>query len=203
VPRIARVVGIGLAAVWTYWIVAAVSTTKGRIAWSRELRIRAVVVVVALLVLRVGAVRAGSLDADPWRAGLGLLRVALALGFARWARLHIGRNGGGPMSRKDDPEVVDRGPYRLVRRPIDAGILLGWLGTTVDLHWFWIVVAVLAGISFVHRGARGGTSSPSRHGSVRAAPGSASSFRPRWVPGTRTRIPGGRGAPLRRRPPCP
>jgi hypothetical protein len=40
---------VGWAAFWLYWILAAFSMKKGRIAWSRELRIRVVIVVVAIL----------------------------------------------------------------------------------------------------------------------------------------------------------
>lgn len=120
--------GIGWAAFWLYWLVAAFSMKKGHVAWSRELRIRAVLVVLALLLLRLGALRGGGLNSDPWRVGVGLVLFVLGLGFAIWARLHIGRNWGTPMSQKDDPELVTSGPYRLVRHPISAGILLAGVG---------------------------------------------------------------------------
>jgi protein-S-isoprenylcysteine O-methyltransferase Ste14 len=43
------------------------------------------------------------------------------LGFAIWARVHIGRNWGTPMTQKDEPELVTSGPYHLVRHPIYSG----------------------------------------------------------------------------------
>jgi protein-S-isoprenylcysteine O-methyltransferase Ste14 len=138
--------GIGWVAFWIYWLVAAFSMKRGHVPWSRELGIRAVVVVLAILLLRVGALRGGRLNSDPWRAGLGLFLFALGLGFAVWARLHIGRNWGSPMSKKDEPELVTSGPYGLVRHPIYSGILLAGVGTAVALSWFWIIAMVLAGV---------------------------------------------------------
>jgi len=47
------VFAVGWAAFWLYWIVAALSTKKGRVPWSRELRIRAVIVVVVIALVRL------------------------------------------------------------------------------------------------------------------------------------------------------
>jgi protein-S-isoprenylcysteine O-methyltransferase Ste14 len=144
------VFAIGWAAFWTYWLVAALSMKRGRVAWSRELRIRAVIVVLVILLLRLGAFRNNGLNSDPWRAGLGLVLLAVGLGFAIWARLHIGRNWGTPMSQKDDPELVTSGPYRLVRHPIYSGVLVAGVGTAVALSWAWLVAVALAGVYFVY-----------------------------------------------------
>jgi len=138
------------AAFWTYWLVAAFSMKRGRIAWSRELRIRAVIVVLAVLFIRSGAFRNHGLNSNPWRAGLGLVLFAVGLGFAIWARVHIGRNWGTPMSRKDDPELVTGGPYRFVRHPIYSGVLAAGVGTAVALSWAWLIVVALAGVYFVY-----------------------------------------------------
>jgi protein-S-isoprenylcysteine O-methyltransferase Ste14 len=144
------VFAIGWVAFWIYWLAAAFSMKRGRVPWSRELRVRAVVVVLWILLSRVGAFRGGGLNSDPWRAGLGLLLFALGLGFAIWIRLHIGRNWGTPMSQKDDPELVTSGPYGLVRHPIDSGVLLAGVGTAVALSRLWLIAMVLAGIYFVY-----------------------------------------------------
>jgi hypothetical protein len=40
-----------------YWLVAAFSMKRGRVPWSRELGIRAVVVVLVILLIRWGALR--------------------------------------------------------------------------------------------------------------------------------------------------
>jgi protein-S-isoprenylcysteine O-methyltransferase Ste14 len=150
VHAVELVFAIGWAAFWIYWLVAAISTKRGHVSWSRELRIRAVVFVGAILLVRFGAFKHHGLNADPWRAGLGLFLFTLGLGFAIWARLNIGRNWGTPMSKKDEPELVTSGPYRLVRHPIYSGILVAGTGTAVTLSWMWLIVVALAGVYFIY-----------------------------------------------------
>ena len=144
------VFAVGWAAFWLYWIVAAFSTKRGRIPWSRELRIRAVIVVVAIVAVRLGAFRGHGHNSDLWRGGIGLALFALGLAFAIWARVNIGRNWGSPMTQKVDPELVTSGPYRLVRHPIYSGILVAGVGTAVALSWFWLAAVVLGAIYFVY-----------------------------------------------------
>src|SRR5262245_54676241 len=141
---------VGWAAFGLYWLVAALFTKRGRVPWSRELRIRAVIVVAAVLLVRLGAFRGHGLNTDPWRAGIGLVLFALGLGFAIWARIHIGRNWGTPMTQKDEPELVTSGPYHLVRHPIYSGILVASIGTAVALSWLWLTAVALAGIYFLY-----------------------------------------------------
>jgi protein-S-isoprenylcysteine O-methyltransferase Ste14 len=142
------VFAIGWAAFWTYWLVAAFSMKRGRLAWSRDLRIRAVLIVLAILLTHSGAFGNTGLNSDPWLAGLGLVLFAAGLGFAIWARVHIGRNWGTPMSQKNDPELVTSGPYHLVRHPIYSGVLVAGVGTAVALSWGWLIAVALAGVYF-------------------------------------------------------
>src|SRR5581483_9645713 len=144
------VFAVGWAAFWLYWFAAAFSTKRGRVPWSRELRIRVVIVVVAVVLVRLGAFRGHRVNHDPWLAGVGLVLFALGLGFAIWARLHIGHNWGTPMAQKVEPELVTSGPYRLVRHPIYSGILAAGIGTVVALSWLWLGVVALAGIYFLY-----------------------------------------------------
>jgi protein-S-isoprenylcysteine O-methyltransferase Ste14 len=90
------------------------------------------------------------LNTDPWRAGLGLVLFGLGLGFAIWARVHIGRKWGTPMTRKDEPELVTSGPYHLVRHPIYSGILVASIGTAVALSWLWVIAVGLAGVYLLY-----------------------------------------------------
>ena len=144
------VFAIGWAAFWIYWLVAAFSMKRGHVPWARELRVRALIVVLAIVLSRFGAFRGHGLNTDPWRAVLGLILFALGLGFAIWARVHLGRNWGTPMSQKDDPELVTSGPYHLVRHPIYSGILIAGVGTAVALSLLWLIVVVLAGVYFLY-----------------------------------------------------
>jgi protein-S-isoprenylcysteine O-methyltransferase Ste14 len=138
-------------AFWLYWLVAAFSMKRGHVPWSRELAIRAVIVVVVILLVRLGAFRHGTtVNSDLWRAGFGLALFAVGLGFAIWARVHIGRNWGSPMTQKNEPELVTSGPYHLARHPIYSGIVLAGVGTAIALNWVWLTVAGLAAIYFVY-----------------------------------------------------
>jgi protein-S-isoprenylcysteine O-methyltransferase Ste14 len=144
------VFAVGWAAFWLYWIVAAFSMKRGRVPWSRALGIRAILVVAVIVLLRLGVFRRHGGNADPWRAAIGLVLFALGLGFAIWARRHIGRNWGTPMTQKDEPELVTSGPYRLVRHPIYSGILVAGLGTAVAMNWLWLIPVGLAGAYFIY-----------------------------------------------------
>lgn len=145
-----RVFEVGWAAFWLYWIVAAFSMKRGHIQWRREGRIRVVIVVVVVVLVRVGAFRHYGVSTDSVREGAGLALFALGLALAVWARVHIGRNWGGPMTQKDEPELVTSGPYRRVRHPIYSGILAAGIGTAVALSWSWLIAVGIAAIYFVY-----------------------------------------------------
>lgn len=145
-----RVFEVGWAAFWAYWLVAAISMRRGRVQWGREARIRAVLIVLVILLIRVGAFRGHGLTSDPAREAAGLALFAGGLLFAVWARVNIGRNWGTPMTQRDDPELVTSGPYRLVRHPIYSGILAAGAGTAVALSWWSLIAVALGGIYFVY-----------------------------------------------------
>lgn len=61
--------------------------------------------------------------------GVGL--TAAGLGFAVWARRHLGANWSGTVSIKQGHELVTSGPYALVRHPIYTGLLLAFAGSVL------------------------------------------------------------------------
>ncbi|TWP34571.1 methyltransferase family protein [Leekyejoonella antrihumi] len=155
-----RVVGlvvvVGWTAFWRYWArCRLLDEAGGRVRWSRAVRVRMVLVVVVIALVRLGVVQPGafrheSLRTGPWEAVAGLVLLAHGLGFAVWARVHIGRNWGTPMTQKTEPELVTSGPYRLVRNPIYSGIIVAGVGTAVALNWLWLIIVALPASYFIY-----------------------------------------------------
>jgi len=69
--------------------------------------------------------------------------------FAIWARLILGRNWSGVITLKEGHELIERGPYCVVRHPIYTGILAMLAGTAIALGYFGGFVGfLLAFVSF-------------------------------------------------------
>jgi protein-S-isoprenylcysteine O-methyltransferase Ste14 len=62
---------------------------------------------------------------------IGAVLTLVGLGFAVWARYHIGRNWSGVVTVKEDHMLIRSGPYAIVRHPIYTGLLLAFIGTAV------------------------------------------------------------------------
>jgi protein-S-isoprenylcysteine O-methyltransferase Ste14 len=59
----------------------------------------------------------------------GAILTVVGMLFSVWARLTLGRNWSGLVTIKQDHELIQRGPYHIVRHPIYTGMLVGMLGT--------------------------------------------------------------------------
>jgi protein-S-isoprenylcysteine O-methyltransferase Ste14 len=80
---------------------------------------------------------------------IGVILAGIGIGFALWARAHLGRNWGMPMSVKENPDLVMTGPYAFVRNPIYGGMIIAFLGTAVVFGLFWWVIFLSFGGYFV------------------------------------------------------
>jgi protein-S-isoprenylcysteine O-methyltransferase Ste14 len=133
---------------WVYWLISAIGAKEG----TRTRRTRPpglLIVVLAFVLLRI--FRANTLSVhDPIVQAAGLILFLAGLGLAVWARAHLGRNWGMPMTQKDEPELVTSGPYRLVRHPIYSGILLAMLGTSLATNVYWLIALAVIGAYFVY-----------------------------------------------------
>jgi protein-S-isoprenylcysteine O-methyltransferase Ste14 len=138
-------------AFWIYWLAAAATGTKaGRTRWGQFAGARVALVLVVLLLLRTSVFRGQRLTNGPWLQGIGLALFLSGLALAIWARRYLGRNWGMPMSEKENPELVTTGPYRRIRHPIYAGIVLAMIGTAVAISWYFLIIAAATGSYFVY-----------------------------------------------------
>jgi protein-S-isoprenylcysteine O-methyltransferase Ste14 len=129
---------------WVYWLGSAFGVKEGR-ASRRRIPLNGLTAIAVILLLRV--FRGGSLAVDsPVLAAIGAVVFASGIALAIWARVHLGRNWGMPMTQKAEPELVTSGPYRFVRHPIYSGLLAGLLGTALATNLIGlIIVAILGG----------------------------------------------------------
>jgi protein-S-isoprenylcysteine O-methyltransferase Ste14 len=67
---------------------------------------------------------------------IGAFLCLSGLLFAVWARLILGRNWSGVVTLKEGHELIERGPYRVVRHPIYTGILAMFAGTAIAMGYF-------------------------------------------------------------------
>jgi protein-S-isoprenylcysteine O-methyltransferase Ste14 len=150
------IIGIGWAAFWLYWLVAAFTAKASRGGWSRFAGARIVLIVLVAYFIRenwIGGGRSGVVH-SPALAGVGLALWAAGLGLAVWARLYIGRNWGMPMTRRENPELVTTGPYRYVRHPIYSGIILAFIGTALATTLAALIAAVVMAGVFIFSATR-------------------------------------------------
>ena len=69
-------------------------------------------------------------------AWIGAFLCVSGLVFALWARVILGRNWSGVITLKEGHELIERGPYRIVRHPIYTGILAMFSGTAIAMGYF-------------------------------------------------------------------
>lgn len=145
-PKIA--VAVAWVAFGAYWLVSATGAKKGTRHW-KGVRMRAVLAIAVVLLVRV--VHVGGLEVHGILVPiLGTVIVACGLGFAVWARIHLGRNWGMPMTTKAEPELITSGPYRFVRHPIYTGILTAVVGTALVTNLLVLGVALIVAVYFWH-----------------------------------------------------
>ena len=146
-------------ACWTIflvvWLLAAVSTRRSVYRERREQRRRySILLVIGYLLLINGRRLPYPLDIciiphTGTMAWTGAFLCIAGLAFSVWARATLGRNWSATVTLKEGHELIERGPYRLVRHPIYTGMMTMFLATVIVLgHLGGIVGAVLVFISF-------------------------------------------------------
>ena len=138
-----------------YWLIAAAdvkSTARSESAASRAAHLVPLAIAGVLLGARrlpIPFLYAHVFEPTAATFFLGAGIVAGGLAFAVWARAILGRNWSGTVTLKEGHELIERGPYRLVRHPIYTGLLAMFLATAIARgHLGGIVAVVLSFASF-------------------------------------------------------
>jgi protein-S-isoprenylcysteine O-methyltransferase Ste14 len=120
-----------------YWMLSAVrnKATQRREAWGSRLAhlvpLAAGGALIAWANPRWGALAWALWPPSPAAHRIGVALVSAGLGFAIWARVHLGSNWSGTVSVKQGHELIRSGPYAWVRHPIYTGLITALLGTTI------------------------------------------------------------------------
>jgi len=143
-------------AFFAFWLILAQFNKRAspnapwRTAWGVRLAVAVIAVFLIISSRRQAASgvlvpvgRALTLHAGIAGEWLGVGLCLAGFGFAIWARVHLGRNWGMPMSLRQGHELVTSGPYAYVRHPIYTGILLAMIGSAVARGLWWGLLFLL------------------------------------------------------------
>ena len=137
------------------WLLAAISTKRSVYRESRAQRLRYSILLIAGYFLLIRGHRlayplsARVIPRMEIIAWAGVVLCLAGLSFCIWARAILGRNWSGAVTLKEEHELIERGPYRLVRHPIYTGLIAMFLATAIVLgHVGGIIGLVLVFISF-------------------------------------------------------
>lgn len=134
-------IAITWAVFWVYWLLSAFTAKHGR-GGMRRIPLNGFTAIAVFVLVRF--LRSGKLVVhSPALGAIGAVIFVLGLALAVWARVHLGRNWGMPMTQKAEPELVTSGPYRFVRHPIYSGLLLGIVGTALATNFLGLLIAVI------------------------------------------------------------
>lgn len=134
-----------------YWFVSARSAKENADRPRRwnAIGFRVPFAILVLLVVRLQRsahlFTSAGLASGPLAGAVEVAAIVLGLGFAVWARVHLGRNWGMPMSFRKEHEFVATGPYAFVRHPIYTGILFAMLGSALRGGVAWLVLFLAFG----------------------------------------------------------
>lgn len=147
-----------------FWIISAFRAKK-RVGgrgwwWWRQLGIRAALLIIILILIHIGVIGVGASDFFYQHAAMTFVSILLGtigvilcfagVAFAIWARVHLGRNWGVPMTLQEGHQLVTSGPYKFVRHPIYTGFFLAALGSVFADGGVWLIILVFFGIYFTY-----------------------------------------------------
>lgn len=149
------IIGICWIVFWLYWILAAFTSKKDAPPSNVQVFVASRVGLLVLAFLATMAfhrlpqsVTSHSIGGSPLVQVIGLVLFLAGFSLALWARQHLGKNWGMPMTEKLKPKLITTGPYQYIRHPIYTGMLFMMIGSAVDENVYWLIVFVVALIYF-------------------------------------------------------
>lgn len=133
-----------------YWNVAASNTARtvrSESSQSRALHQWLMLASLALLFAPLPLLDRRVLPVGAMWVPLGLAVHAGSFAFALAARRTLGRNWSGAITEKEDHQLVQSGPYKIVRHPIYTAMIGMFIGTALvsgDLHAFLGAALIVA-----------------------------------------------------------
>jgi len=123
--------------VWLLYWVAMAFRTKRTIERRGFVGYRLVAVIVMAGFILAGQLLGVSAQSRLWQTplALGVVSDCIVLAgtaFTIWARITLGRNWSAEVTFKQDHELIESGPYALVRHPIYTGLITMALGTAIN-----------------------------------------------------------------------
>jgi protein-S-isoprenylcysteine O-methyltransferase len=97
--------------------------------------------------------RAAALPHGRTLASAGVVLFVSGLILRWWAIITLGRFFTVDVTIEKDHELVERGPFRIVRHPSYTGVLLAFVGLALSLrNWAALLVILMPiGAAFIHR----------------------------------------------------
>ncbi|MEP6846027.1 MAG: isoprenylcysteine carboxylmethyltransferase family protein [Panacibacter sp.] len=140
------------------WLISAAGAKKDirKNRHQQHSRVRLLFFIIIVLFLnpgslqRLGLAEVHILPSDLYVQVTGVIICAAGIAFAAWAKIHLGKNWGMPMSQKENPDLITTGPYHFVRHPIYAGICMGLLGSAITEGFSWFLWFVFISASFIY-----------------------------------------------------
>jgi len=132
-----------------YWLISALWAQKTKVAEAWLPRILHFAIgTFAVLILAFHNCFPASVNRQLWPRSeftfwLGAAVTLAGLGFAVWARIHLGRYWSGAITLKEGHRLIRSGPYQFVRNPIYTGIITGVAGTAIAIGKISGLVAVV------------------------------------------------------------
>jgi protein-S-isoprenylcysteine O-methyltransferase Ste14 len=123
----------------TYWIINALkvkSTAQRQSRISRFIYLLFMVSGFTIIYAKVFAIGIFGDQVIPKNDITGAIGLAICISgvaFAIWARYTLGTNWSGEVTLKKEHELVQSGPYSIVRHPIYTGFDIGLLGVAITI----------------------------------------------------------------------